>query len=88
MSNKGWRDDQPGGSIAFHGAVLERNNKTDARNPYMNILVDGDLIGGHNHISGKRIQEFARQLILINTQSGDDAQKEKIQSLIKAKAQR
>ncbi|MEQ8513871.1 hypothetical protein [Algiphilus sp.] len=54
----------------------------------MNILVDGDLIGGHNHISGKRIQEFARQLILINTQSGDDAQKEKIQSLIKAKAQR
>lgn len=58
------RNDQ---ALEFPGSRLTSLERTTALNPYLNIHVDGDLIGGHNDIWGEAIVAFVRDLILIST---------------------
>ena len=62
-----WKNDKPGSQINFTGAVLERGLDSAGRNPYMNILVDRELIENHNDLEDPRIGSFIRQLILLSS---------------------
>lgn len=68
-AGEGWENDHPGSKISFIGSTLERTTASAGRNPYLNILVDRELIRDHNDISDPRIESFVRQLILISSQS-------------------
>ena len=62
-----WEDDKPGSKIPIANLTLERSNISAARNPYLVIGVDKNLIPDHTHIDDGRIIEFIKQLILIST---------------------
>jgi len=53
--------------------MLERSFTSAGRNPYLLTYVDKRLITDPNHIDDPRIIEFVKQLILISTQSPEQA---------------
>ena len=68
-----WAHDTPGSKIPFGAVMLERSITSAGRNPYLLTYVDKRLITEHNHIDDPRIIEFVKQLILISTQSPEQA---------------
>lgn len=72
-SSADWAHDQPGSKIPFGDVMLERTSTSAGRNPYLLAYVDKHLITGHNDIDDPRIIEFVKQLILISTQSPEQA---------------
>jgi hypothetical protein len=68
-----WAHDQPGSKIPFGDVMLERTLTSAGRNPYLLTYVDKRLITDHNDIDDPRIIEFIKQLILISTQSPEQA---------------
>lgn len=62
-----WQQDKPGQVIHFPGSVLEHRNTTVARNPYLLIQVDKDIIPGHNEIYDERVVSFLSFLIMLST---------------------
>jgi len=68
-----WVDDKPGSQIKFGEVMLERTKDSAGRNPYLFTYVDKDLIEDHNDIDDPRVIEFIKQLILISTQSPEQA---------------
>jgi len=73
QSSADWGHDQPGSKIPFGDVVLERTTNSAGRNPYLLTYVDKHLIRDHNDIDDPRIIEFVKQLILISTQSPEQA---------------
>lgn len=72
-SSADWAHDEPGSKITFGDLMLERTATSAGRDPYLLTYVDQRLINGHNDISDPRIIEFIKQLILISTQSPEQA---------------
>ena len=68
-----WVHDKPGSKIDFSGVTLERGMTSPGRDPYLMVYVDGRLIKNHNHIDDPRIIEFIKQVILISTQTPEQA---------------
>ncbi|MDD5461709.1 MAG: esterase [Methylococcales bacterium] len=62
-----WSTQISGGSTRFGLTVLTHLDKTEPRNPYLNIRVDKELITGHNDVFGDRVMEFLRLLIMLST---------------------
>jgi hypothetical protein len=62
-----WSTQTSGGSTRFGSTVLTHLNKTQPRNPYLNIRVDRELIANHNDVFGDRVMEFLRLLIELST---------------------
>jgi hypothetical protein len=73
QSSADWAHDQPGSKIPFGDVMLERTTTSAGRNPYLLTYVDKHLITDHNDIDDPRIIEFVKQLILISTQSPEQA---------------
>jgi pimeloyl-ACP methyl ester carboxylesterase len=73
QSSADWAHDQPGNKIPFGAVMLERTTTSAGRNPYLLTYVDKNLIRDHNDIDDPRIIEFVKQLILISTQSPEQA---------------
>lgn len=73
QSSAGWANDKPGSKIAFGDVMLERTVTSAGRNPYLFAYVDKRLIADHNDIDDPRVIEFIKQLILISTQSPEQA---------------
>lgn len=73
QSSADWAHDKPGSRIPFRDVMLERSATSAGRNPYLLTYVDKRLITGHNDIDDPRIIEFVKQLILISTQSPEQA---------------
>ena len=73
QSSADWAHDKPGSKIPFGGVMLERTPASAGRNPYLLTYVDKHLITDHNDIDDPRIIEFVKQLILISTQSLEQA---------------
>lgn len=69
----GWVQDKPGSKIDFSGVTLERSMSSPGRDPYLMVYVDGRLIKDHNDIDDPRIIEFIKQVILISTQTPEQA---------------
>jgi hypothetical protein len=69
-----WANDRPGSRIEFGDVVLERTTTSAGRNPYLRTYVDKRLIPNHNDIDDPRVIEFVKQLILISTQTPEEAQ--------------
>lgn len=62
-----WADDKPGSKISLADLTLERTASSAARNPYLVIQVDKNLIENHNDIDDPRIIDFVKQLIFISS---------------------
>lgn len=62
-----WSTQTSGGSTRFGSTVLTHLDKTEPRNPYLNIRVDEELIANHNDVFGDRLMEFLRLLIELST---------------------
>ncbi|CAA9891637.1 Esterase/lipase/thioesterase family lipase [Candidatus Methylobacter favarea] len=62
-----WSTQIRGGSTRFGAVVLTHLDKTEPRNPYLNIRVNEELIGSHNDVFGEKIMEFLRLLIVLST---------------------
>ena len=62
-----WSTQTKGGSTQFGSTVLTHLNKTEPRNPYLNIRVDKELIADHNDVFGGRVMDFLRLLIELST---------------------
>jgi hypothetical protein len=62
-----WSTQTNGVSTQFGSTVLTHLNKTEPRNPYLNIRVDKELIANHNDVFGDRVMEFLRLLIELST---------------------
>ncbi len=73
QSSADWAHDTPGSKIPFGAVMLERTTTSAGRNPYLLTYVDKHLITDHNDIDDPRIIEFVKQLILISTQSPEQA---------------
>ncbi|MDH4234583.1 MAG: esterase [Gallionella sp.] len=73
QSSADWAQDKPGSKISFGDVMLERTTTSAGRNPYLLTYVDKNLITDHNDIDDPRIIEFVKQLILISTQSPEQA---------------
>lgn len=73
QSSADWAHDTPGSKIPFGAVMLERTTTSAGRNPYLLTYVDRRLITDHNDIDDPRIIEFVKQLILISTQSPEQA---------------
>ena len=73
QSSANWANDKPGSKIPFGDVMLERTTTSAGRNPYLLTYVDKHLITDHNDIDDPRIIEFVKQLILISTQSPEQA---------------
>jgi hypothetical protein len=73
QASASWANDKPGSRIPFGGVMLERTNDTVGRNPYLLMYVDKDLIRDHNDIDDPRIVDFVKQLILVSTQTPEQA---------------
>jgi hypothetical protein len=74
QSSADWAHDQPGGKISFGDVVLERTATSAGRHPYLLTYVDKLLITDRNELDDPRIIEFVKQLILISTQSPEQAE--------------
>jgi len=73
QSSADWAHDKPGSKIPIGDLMLERTATSAGRNPYLLTYVDKELITDHNDIDDPRIIEFVKQLILISTQSPEQA---------------
>lgn len=73
QSSADWAHDKSGSKIPFGDVMLERTATSAGRNPYLLTYVDKHLITDHNDIDDPRIIEFVKQLILISTQSPEQA---------------
>ena len=62
-----WFQQQAGGTMQFGSTELVSLDKTVARNPYLNVKVDGSLIKDHNDIFREEIREFLDMLIVLST---------------------
>ena len=62
-----WSTQTKGGATQFGSTVLTHLNKTEPRNPYLNIRVDKELIADHNDVFGGRVMDFLRLLIELST---------------------
>ncbi|MGH8552538.1 MAG: esterase, partial [Methylococcales bacterium] len=62
-----WSNQSPGGATRFGSTVLTHLNKTDPRNPYLNIRVAKEIIADHNDVFGDQTMEFIRLLITLST---------------------
>lgn len=62
-----WSTQTKGGSTQFGSTVLTHLDKTEPRNPYLNIRVDKELIADHNDVFGGRVMDFLRLLIELST---------------------
>ena len=62
-----WSEHDNDEALNFPGSRLSSLKRTTALNPYLNIRVDEELIGGHNDIWGDAVIAFVRDLILIST---------------------
>ena len=62
-----WSTQTKGGSTQFGSTVLTHLNKTEPRNPYLNVRVDKELIADHNDVFGGRVMDFLRLLIELST---------------------
>lgn len=63
-----WDEDRPGHVMKFPGSRLTRLPGSAARNPYLVVRVDGELIAGHNEIYDPRVWNFLRHFILLSAQ--------------------
>lgn len=61
-----WQADQPGSQIDFTGSVLVHENNSVARNPYLIVKVDEDIIPNHSDIFDPRVAEFIRHFIMLS----------------------
>ncbi|NOS88049.1 MAG: esterase [Methylococcaceae bacterium] len=62
-----WAAQTTGGSTQFGTTVLTHLNKTNPRNPYLNVRVDKELIADHNDVFGGRVMDFLRLLVEMST---------------------
>lgn len=62
-----WAAQTAGGTTQFGTTVLTHLNKTNPRNPYLNIRVDKELIADHNDVFGGRVMDFLRLLVEMST---------------------
>ena len=62
-----WSRQEELGMPGFEGSELIHLQRSTALNPYLNIQVDSELIPDHNHIWGKEVVAFLRDLIAIST---------------------
>lgn len=67
QATAGWENEKPGSTIRFDDVILERTATSAARNPYLVIRVDKELIPNHNDIDDDRIVGFVRNLVLVTT---------------------
>jgi len=64
---EGWDSDQLG-FIGFPGSELEHHlDKSGPHNPYLNILVDKQIIPNHDNIYCKRVRDFIQHLIILSS---------------------
>jgi hypothetical protein len=73
-SSAKWANDTPGSKIPFEGLILERTPESAGRNPYLLVRVDKRLIRDHNDIADSRVIEFVTQIILLSSQTPEQAQ--------------
>ena len=62
-----WSQQDFGDEVRFEQSTLTHLGRTHPLNPFLNVRVDGKLIGGHNDIWGEEIISFVRDLIVIST---------------------
>ena len=63
-----WSTQTPGNATQYGSTVLTHLNKTNPRNPYLNIRVDESIIADHNDIFNEKVMEFIRLLIGLSTE--------------------
>ncbi|MCK9605696.1 MAG: esterase [Methylomonas sp.] len=62
-----WSTQTPGNTTQYGSTVLTHLNKTNPRNPYLNIRVDESIIADHNDVFNEKVMEFIRLLIGLST---------------------
>lgn len=62
-----WSTQTPGNATQYGSTVLTHLNKTNPRNPYLNIRVDENIITDHNDVFNEKVMEFIRLLIGLST---------------------
>lgn len=62
-----WSTQTPGNATQYGSTVLTHLNKTNPRNPYLNIRVDESIIADHNDVFNEKVMEFIRLLIGLST---------------------
>lgn len=62
-----WRTQTPGNATQYGATILTHLNKTNPRNPYLNIRVDESIIADHNDVFNEKVMEFIRFLIGLST---------------------
>ncbi|QPK65359.1 esterase [Methylomonas sp. LL1] len=78
--------DSGASKIPFSGekfeGCLERNNKTAARNPYLIVSVDKEIIDGHSDLSNDNMREFIRGMVLLATQKPTAKERKEVRAMI------
>ena len=64
---RSWAEQKHAATLDFEGAELIHLGTTRPLNPYLNVKVDKELIGGHNDIWRDPLVGFIRDLIVIST---------------------
>jgi hypothetical protein len=62
-----WAEKAKSGMVNFEGSFLESLDRSHPLNPYLNIQVSKDIIGGHNDIWQPEVSAFIADLIAIST---------------------
>lgn len=62
-----WSAQASESKLHFEGSQLVHKGVTVPLNPYLNVKVDEELIGGHNDIWGDEVINFIRDMIIIST---------------------
>ncbi|WMJ09975.1 esterase [Nitrosomonas sp. sh817] len=60
-----WGLQAPGATTAYGRTALKHLNRTEPRNPYLNIRVSPELIADHGDIWRDEVQEFIRLLVVL-----------------------
>ena len=55
----------PGATTTYGRTALKHLNRTEPRNPYLNIRVSPELIADHGDIWRDEVQEFIRLLVVL-----------------------
>ena len=69
-----WQSLPFGGVLSFDGSELHHLGRSKTLNPYLNVMVDDELINNHNDIWQPRMVTFLRDFLLISTTPHDDKQ--------------
>ena len=64
---RSWAEQKHAATLDFEGTELIHLGMTRPLNPYLNVEVDKELIGGHNDIWRDRLVGFLHDLIVIST---------------------